>query len=103
MPPSPHRQAALGYRWKPTATCARNQASLASASTGNGYGSGAFVRRVRAQEAVSMFSHLVRVVLSIVVVTGSTAVALSRDVVPFSGGVAPGTIIVKTAERRLYL
>ena len=46
--------------------------------------------------------HLVRVVLSIVVVTGSTAVALSRDVVPFSGGVAPGTIIVKTAERRLY-
>jgi hypothetical protein len=50
-----------------------------------------------------MFSHLVRVVLSIVVVTGSTAVALSRDVVPFSGGVAPGTIIVKTAERRLYL
>src|SRR5215204_5707541 len=49
-----------------------------------------------------MFSSLVRVVLFIVVVTGSTDVARARDVVPFSGGVAPGTIIVKTAERRLY-
>src|SRR4051812_25796672 len=49
-----------------------------------------------------MFSSLVRVVLFIVVVTGSTGVARARDVVPFSGGAAPGTIIVKTAERRLY-
>ena len=49
-----------------------------------------------------MFSSLVRVVLFIFVVTGSTGVARARDVVPFSGGVAPGTIIVKTAERRLY-
>src|SRR4051812_44248974 len=49
-----------------------------------------------------MFSSLVRVVLFIVVVAGSTGVARARDVVPFSGGVAPGTIIVKTAERRLY-
>ena len=50
-----------------------------------------------------MFSSLVRVVFFIVVVAGSTGVARARDVVPFSGGVAPGTIIVKTAERRLYL
>ena len=49
-----------------------------------------------------MFSSLVRVVLFVVVVAGSTGVARARDVVPFSGGVAPGTIIVKTAERRLY-
>src|SRR5215203_2134567 len=49
-----------------------------------------------------MFSSLVRVVLFIVVVAGSTGVARARDVVPFSGGVAPGTIIVKTAERPLY-
>ena len=49
-----------------------------------------------------MFSSLVGVVIFIVVVTGSTGVARARDVVPFSGGVAPGTIIVKTAERRLY-
>src|SRR3954447_15427678 len=50
-----------------------------------------------------MFMSLVRLVLFIVVVTGSTGVARARDVVPFSGGVAPGTIIVKTAERRLHL
>ena len=50
-----------------------------------------------------MFSSLVRMVICFVVVTGATGVARARDVVPFSGGVAPGTIIVKTAERRLYL
>ena len=60
------------------------------------------VRRVGAHEAVSMFSSLVRVVLFIVVVAGSTGVARARDVVPFSASVAPGTIVIKTAERRLY-
>src|SRR5215203_713898 len=29
--------------------------------------------------------------------------ASAREVVPFEGGVQPGTIVVKTAERRLYL
>ena len=48
-----------------------------------------------------MFSSLVGVVIFIVVVTGFTGVARARDVAPFSGGVAPGTIIVKTSERRL--
>lgn len=32
-----------------------------------------------------------------------TADAAAREVVPFQGGVAPGTIVIKTAERRLYL
>src|ERR671912_823833 len=31
------------------------------------------------------------------------APASAREVVPFEGGVQPGTIVVKTAERRLYL
>src|SRR5215211_6956383 len=31
------------------------------------------------------------------------APANAREVVPFEGGVQPGTIVVKTAERRLYL
>ena len=50
-----------------------------------------------------MFSSLVRMVICFVVVTGATGVARARaDVVLFSGGVAPGTVVVKTAERRLY-
>ena len=32
-----------------------------------------------------------------------SAPANAREVVPFEGGVQPGTIVVKTAERRLYL
>jgi lipoprotein-anchoring transpeptidase ErfK/SrfK len=31
------------------------------------------------------------------------APASAREVVPYEGGVQPGTIVVKTAERRLYL
>jgi lipoprotein-anchoring transpeptidase ErfK/SrfK len=31
------------------------------------------------------------------------APANAREVIPFEGGVQPGTIVVKTAERRLYL
>ena len=50
-----------------------------------------------------MFRSLVRMVIWIIVVTGATGAAWARDVVAFSGGVAPGTIVVKTAERRLYL
>jgi lipoprotein-anchoring transpeptidase ErfK/SrfK len=49
-----------------------------------------------------MFSSLVRMVICFVVVTGATGVARARDVVPFSASVAPGTIVIKTAERRLY-
>ena len=33
----------------------------------------------------------------------ASAPAGAREVVPFEGGVQPGTIVVKTAERRLYL
>src|SRR3712207_9340347 len=32
-----------------------------------------------------------------------SAPASAREVVPFEGGAQPGTIVVKTAERRLYL
>ena len=38
----------------------------------------------------------------IVVAAGVTGSASAREVVGFKGGVAPGTIVVKTAERRLY-
>ena len=33
----------------------------------------------------------------------AVAPASAREVVPYEGGVQPGTIVVKTAERRLYL
>ena len=33
---------------------------------------------------------------------GAAAPAIGREVVSFEGGVRPGTIVVKTAERRLY-
>lgn len=37
----------------------------------------------------------------LVVPTGSSA--LARELVPFQTGIAPGTILIRTAERRLYL
>ena len=37
-----------------------------------------------------------------VVMMFAVAPASAREVVPFEGGVQPGTIVVKTAERRLY-
>ena len=40
--------------------------------------------------------------LWIVVAAGVAGSASAREVVGFKGGVAPGTIVVKTAERRLY-
>ena len=33
----------------------------------------------------------------------AVAPASAREIVPYEGGVQPGTIVVKTAERRLYL
>ena len=38
-------------------------------------------------------------ILSLITVTPS---ASAREVVPFDGGVSPGTIVVRTSERRLY-
>jgi hypothetical protein len=43
--------------WKPTATCARNEALLASAPPGNSYGSGALYGAVGAQEASKCSVH----------------------------------------------
>jgi lipoprotein-anchoring transpeptidase ErfK/SrfK len=48
---------------------------------------------------------MVRTLLRMVVgafVAGATSAARARDVVAFPAGAAPGTIIVKTSERRLY-
>src|SRR3954452_3107407 len=36
-------------------------------------------------------------------ISASVGPACAREVVPFQAGVQPGTIVVKTAERRLYL
>jgi lipoprotein-anchoring transpeptidase ErfK/SrfK len=36
-------------------------------------------------------------------ITMDLSPAFAREVVAFSGGVAPGTIVVRTSERRLYL
>ena len=40
------------------------------------------------------------VIVALMWLTGSTAFA--REIVPFSTGIAPGTILIRTAERRLY-
>ena len=48
-----------------------------------------------------MFVSITRM-LWIVVVASVAGNASAREVVGFKGGVAPGTIVVKTAERRLY-
>ena len=40
--------------------------------------------------------------LSLVVTATSAAVANARQMVPFSSGYSPGTVVVKTHERRLY-
>ena len=40
------------------------------------------------------------VIMALMWLTGSTAFA--REIVPFSTGIAPGTILIRTAERRLY-
>jgi lipoprotein-anchoring transpeptidase ErfK/SrfK len=38
--------------------------------------------------------------IAFTIITGGGAVA--REVVPFESGIAPGTILIRTAERRLY-
>jgi lipoprotein-anchoring transpeptidase ErfK/SrfK len=43
------------------------------------------------------------VLLSFFSLSTTTPTASAREVVPFNGGVSPGTIIVRTNERRLYL
>ena len=51
-----------------------------------------------------MFRSSARAALAAVVVVSCAASAASaREVVPFNGGAEPGTIVVKTGERRLYL
>ena len=41
--------------------------------------------------------------LSLLSIFAITSPAFAREVVPFNGDVAPGTIVVRTSERRLYL
>ena len=43
------------------------------------------------------------VVASSFLLTAPSAPAVAREVVAFNGGVAPGTIVVRTSERKLYL
>lgn len=43
------------------------------------------------------------VVASSFFLTAPTAPAAAREVVAFNGGAAPGTIVVRTSERKLYL
>src|SRR3954462_1142849 len=50
--------------------------------------------------SVQRWRAAVGIAASISVIVGP---ACAREVVPFEGGVQPGTIVVKTAERRLYL
>jgi len=50
-----------------------------------------------------VFSHLVRALLSVAVVTNVAGAASAREMVAFEPALDRGTIVVKTAERRLYL
>ena len=50
-----------------------------------------------------MLRHKGWVAFAAAVMMCASAPAGAREVVPFEGGVQPGTIVVKTAERRLYL
>ena len=49
-----------------------------------------------------MVRSVLRMIVGVFAAAGATGAALARDVVAFSAGAAPGTIIVKTSERRLY-
>ena len=49
-----------------------------------------------------MVRSLLRMMVGVFAAAGATGAARARDVVAFSAGAAPGTIIVKTSERRLY-
>src|SRR5215216_1484163 len=50
-----------------------------------------------------MLRHKGQAALAAAVMMCAVAPASAREVVPYDGGVQPGTIVVKTAERRLYL
>jgi len=43
-----------------------------------------------------------RILAAFAAITITTMPAVAREVVPFQAGVSPGTIVIKTAERRLY-
>ena len=92
---------AARYRCETAAKFLRNEAPLLSAGT-------ATVRvrctaTVQLQRGRQMFVSMTRMLLIwIVVAAGVTGSASAREVVGFQRGVAPGTIVVKTAERRLY-
>lgn len=45
---------------------------------------------------------LARIALALTVFTLTAPGASAREVVPFQAGVSPGTIVIKTGERRLY-
>src|SRR5215213_8025033 len=49
-----------------------------------------------------MLRHKGQAALAAAVMMCAVAPASAREVVPYDGGVQPGTIVVKTAERRLY-
>ena len=49
-----------------------------------------------------MLRHKGQAAIAAAVMICAFAPANAREVVPFEGGVQPGTIVVKTAERRLY-
>src|SRR4051812_21002661 len=53
--------------------------------------------------AMSKRTGLVALAAATLMMIGSTASAGAREVVRYNGEVQPGTIVVKTAERRLYL
>ena len=44
----------------------------------------------------------IRAALAIAAIVGIAPAASAREVVPFQAGVSPGTIVIKTGERRLY-
>jgi lipoprotein-anchoring transpeptidase ErfK/SrfK len=50
-----------------------------------------------------MFRHKGCAILAAVMMAAVAAPASAREIVRYEGGVRPGTIVIKTAERRLYL
>src|SRR5215213_11458679 len=52
---------------------------------------------------MDVFSPFVRALLCAVVIGGGAGAASAREVVGFPGTAEPGTIVVRTSERRLYL
>jgi len=52
---------------------------------------------------MSKRNGLVALAAAALVMIGTTAPASAREIVRYNSEVQPGTIVVKTAERRLYL